>query len=154
MIDTVPFVVDLMRKNYEAVGFIQSTAVEFIHSREQVLVQYENDDPCGYLIHGTGYPLMRVYQVCMCFDARRQLGATNLIHQLVAKAESFGCSGISLWCADDLDANQFWQAIGAQYVGQRIGGRKRGRMHNRYFLTLSNSRQTSFDFGGIIEVDP
>ena len=130
------YVSDLMRKNYEAVGFIPKPRVEAYLQKNQVLFQTENDDPCGYLIFGNGWPTLKVYQCCIQYDARRLEHATNLVKRLITEAYDRWCTSISLWCADDLEANSFWGSSGFVFQGQREGGRARGRKHNLWVMKL------------------
>jgi len=135
------YVSSLMAKNYEAVGFIPEPRLEHYFQRGQVLLQTENDDPCGYLVFGNGWPRLRVYQCCVQIDARRLDHATELIRRLVNEAYRRHCTSISLWCADDLAANAFWKAAGFEFVGQRDNHNRRGRKHNGWLLRLPNSIQ-------------
>lgn len=137
----LPFVRDLMEKNYEAVGFIPAPRLEDYLNRGQVLLQHENGEPCGYLAFGNGWPVLKVYQCCICFDARRVAHASELVRRLIEIARNRNCIAISLWCADDLDANGFWRAMGFQFGGQREGGAKRGRKHNKWVLFVTGAAQ-------------
>lgn len=135
------YVRDLMEKNYEAVGFIPTPRLEQYVERGQILLQTENDEPCGYLAFGNGWPVLKVYQCCIQYDARRLDHATSLVARLIEVARLRGCTAISLWCADDLDANSFWRASGFQFGGQRDGGARRGRKHNRWVLWVAMADQ-------------
>jgi ribosomal protein S18 acetylase RimI-like enzyme len=140
---TVPlhYVRDLMEKNYEAVGFLPLPRLEEYAQRDQVLVQYENNEPCGYLAFGNGWPVLKVYQCCIQVDARRAAQATALVNRLIGIARERNCIAISLWCADDLESNGFWRALGFHFGGQREGGQKRGRKHNKWTLLISGTAQ-------------
>jgi ribosomal protein S18 acetylase RimI-like enzyme len=137
------YVRDLMEKNYEAVGFIPLPALEQYVQRGQVLMQYENDEPCGYLAFGNGWPVLKVYQCCIQVDARRAAQASALVLRLIDIARERNCVAISLWCADDLESNSFWQAMGFHFGGQREGGAKRGRKHNKWTLLVIGGAQFS-----------
>jgi ribosomal protein S18 acetylase RimI-like enzyme len=137
----LPYVRDLMEKNYEAVGFIPLPRLEDYAQRGQILVQRENDEPCGYLAFGNGWPVLKVYQCCIQVDARRAAQATALVDKLISIARERNCIAISLWCADDLESNGFWQAMGFHFGGQREGGQKRGRMHNKWVLFVTGGAQ-------------
>ena len=136
--DTIlKYIDDLAHKNSEALSFIPMSKLEQYAEAGQILVQYENDDPCGFLIYGLGWPTMKVYQECIQYDARRRKNGLELISKLIAAAESRKCSRIVLWCADDLPANEFWRAAGFCFAGQRDGGSRRGRKHNLWRMELS-----------------
>lgn len=136
MSDTVKYVVDLARKNAEALSFIPAPRLEQYSQNGQILVAFENDEPCGFLVLGNGAETMRVYQACIQYDSRRREHGLALVRRLVAKATQKGCQSISLWCADDLESNEFWRAAGFTFAGQRTGGRSRGRLHNRWMMSL------------------
>jgi hypothetical protein len=89
----IPYVRDLMEKNYEAVGFIPLPRLEDYALRGQILVQHENDEPCGYLAFGNGWPVLKVYQCCIQVDARRAAQATVLVDKLISIARRSGS-----WC--------------------------------------------------------
>lgn len=130
-----------MEKNYEAVGFLPLPRLEEYAQRGQILLQTENDDPCGYLAFGNGWPTLKVYQCCIQYDARRLEHATALVNRLVVIGRQRGCTAISLWCADDLDANAFWKASGFHFGGQRDVGNRRGRKHNKWVLWIPDTPQ-------------
>ena len=130
------FVVSLMEKNYESLGFLPRPKLEEYAQRGQVLLELENDEPCGYLVYGNGWPRLRIYQACIQYDARRREHGISLVTKLVRVADERRCEMITLWCADDLDANAFWKVAGFSFGGQREGGMKRGRKHNLWVMRL------------------
>ena len=135
----VAYAVALAKRNSEALSFIPTPQLENYAAKGQLLIQTENDEPCGFLVYGAGFPVMRVYQSCIQFDARRRENGMALVARLVAVAERRQCQGISLWCAQDLEANAFWSAAGFQLIGRREGGLRRGRIHNHWLLPVGPS---------------
>jgi ribosomal protein S18 acetylase RimI-like enzyme len=127
---------DLARKNSEALSFIPTPRIEQYARDGQLWIATENDEPCGFLIFGNGWPQTRIYQACIQYDARRREHGMALVSTLADKARAMGCTDIRLWCADDLDANEFWRAAGFEYCAARRGGRRRGRQHNLWALRL------------------
>ncbi len=125
-----------MERNYEAVGFLPRPKLEEYAHRGQLLAATENDDFCGYLVYGNGWPKLRVYQACIQYDARRREHGMSLVGRLIRIAAEKDCEMISLWCADDLEANDFWKTAGFVFGGQREGGKKRGRKHNLWTMRL------------------
>lgn len=136
----IDYIASLMEKNYEAVGFIPRPRLEHYSASGQILVELENDEPCGYLVYGNGWPRLRIYQACIQYDARRREHGLKLVERLILEADRMGCEMISLWCADDLDANTFWKSAGFQFGGQRNGGAKRGRKHNLWVFRLQTAQ--------------
>jgi len=137
----VKYAVDLARRNSEALSFIPQPRLEQYAEFGQLLIESENDDPCGFLVFGNTFPILKIYQACIQYDVRRIQHGLNLLRRLINYAEHYGFTAISLHCADDLEANQFWQAAGFQFAGQRLGGQRRGRMHNRWIMYLSSPLQ-------------
>ena len=136
--EVVKYAADLMRKNYEAVGFLPIPRLHAYAEAAQLWLQYENDDPCGYLVFGNGWPVLKVYQCCIQTDARRAEHASTLIRALIRAAEDRGCLSVALWCADDLESNFFWPAMGFERSGTRDNGNCRGRMHTRWVYRLQS----------------
>lgn len=141
------YVESLMRQNYEAVGFLPLSVVAKYLEANQLWLQYENDEPCGYLLFGNGWPICRVFQCCIQTDARRRSAASTLIQALVSKAENSGYNAITLRCADDLESNNFWRAAGFSFTGQSQGGKSRGRLINHWQLALRGSTQPDLFWG-------
>lgn len=130
---------DLARKNSEALSFIPTPKIAEYAERDQLVIATENDEPCGFLIYGAGWPQTRIYQACIQYDARRREHGMALVAQVAAQARTAGCSDVRLWCADDLDSNEFWRSSGFEYVASRRGGRRRGRTHNLWVLRLTEA---------------
>jgi ribosomal protein S18 acetylase RimI-like enzyme len=133
----VKYADDLARKNSEALSFIPRPMIENYARRGQLMLALENDEPCGFLIHGENWPQVRIYQACIQYDARRREHGMALVAALSSRARERGCHDVRLWCADDLDSNEFWRSAGFEYCAQRRGGRRRGRKHNLWALRLA-----------------
>jgi hypothetical protein len=65
-----------------------------------------------------------------------------LVNRLIDIARERNCIAISLWCADDLESNGFWQAMGFHFGGQREGGQKRGRNAQQMGAARDRRRST------------
>lgn len=130
--DPLRYVTDLARKHYEEIGFLPAPRLEEYRRSGQLWTADENGEPCGFLVWGNGWPVLRVYQVCIQYDAQRRLHGAALIGKLINKAEAEGYDRISCWVADDIPANDFWQAMGFVKMAERAGGKKRGRKHNAW----------------------
>jgi GNAT superfamily N-acetyltransferase len=130
------YIQDLSRKHYEEIGFLPRPRLEQYVESGQVFMEHENGDPCGFLVWGSGFPVLRIYQACIQYDAQRRQHGYALVRRLIEKADAGGYECISLWCADDLDANDFWKSCGFQWSGIRDGGVRRGRKHNRWMFWM------------------
>lgn len=134
------YIEHLARSNYEAIGFIPRPKLAEYAARGQILMAEENDESAGFLVFGAGWPTLRIYQACIQYDARRREHGASLVARLITEAQRRGCHLISLWCADDLPANEFWQALGFRKVGTRPGGKARGRLHNQWVLSVTTEQ--------------
>jgi len=135
---SVEYAVNLMRKNYEQVGFLPKPRMSEYAISGQLWLQYENNEPCGYLVFGNGWPILKVYQCCIQIDAQRVRHASILIRALIEKAKDWKCSMITLWCAEDLESNSFWQAMGFEMKSQRNKNNTRGRLHNGWVYYIQD----------------
>ena len=136
MSGAVRYAADLAKKNSEALSFIPTPRLEQYHRDGQLLLATENDEPCGFVVFGCGWPLLKVFQACIQYDARRRHAGLELVSRLRGIAEG-NRQDIALWCADDLDANDFWRAAGFALVGRKSGGVRRGRMLNGWVLPVA-----------------
>jgi hypothetical protein len=67
-----------------------------------------------------------IYQLVVGETQRRSLIGAMLVQAMFEKA-AYGCRLFSCWCAQDLDANWFWQSIGFVPLAFRTGSSARGR---------------------------
>lgn len=137
----LPYVLDLGRRHYEEIGFIPKPRLEQYARQGQLWTEHENGELCGYLVWGNGWPVLRVYQVCIQYDAQRRLHGARLIGRLIQKAEREGYSRISCWVADDIPANDFWRSMGFVLSGERDGGAARKRRHNAWVYECADPLQ-------------
>ena len=89
--------------------------------------------PLGYLIAADWYfkrdEVGYVTQLCVAPHARRSLVGAALL-QAQFDRSAYGCRLYSCWCAQDLAANEFWEAMGFVPIAYRTGSRReegRGR---------------------------
>lgn len=151
--ELVMYADSLAKKNVEALSFLPKPRLLEYAVRGQLMVETENGEPCGFLVYGNGWPYMKVYQVAVEYDARRREHGLALVGRLIERARAKGCHAVSLWCADDLDANNFWQAAGFSFAGKRQGGLARGRQHNRWVLVVDSAPVSLWDLSGMTAID-
>ena len=137
----INFLIDLARRHTDEIGFIPRPKLEQYFESGQVLLESENDEPCGFLVFGSGWPRLKIYQACVAYDAQRRQHGLALVGKLIARAASAGYDAISLWCADDLAANEFWRAAGFQKTRTKQGGSRRGRRLNLWIFWLPSPLQ-------------
>ncbi len=118
------YVVDLQKRNSEAIGFLSRVALQEKIERKQVHLALENDAPAGFLHHGSlARPEVRIFQAAIQYDARRRHHGMMLVQDLIDRATKAGAQGISLRCLDYLDANDFWTVAGFEHIGTEPGGK-------------------------------
>ena len=163
-----PFIDELQKANKHGVGFMWEKAIKghiekgnvlvaeaTTVNREQSTVNSGGDDssvdcslgtvhsprPVGYVLGVDRYlkrdELGVIYQMCVAPGYRRSLVAANLL-KAKFEASAYGCRLYCCWCAQDLAANRFWEAMGFVPLAFRTGGGRgktkkdgkfRGRMH-------------------------
>ena len=122
------YIVHLARQEFESIGFIPVSRYEKICKGESggdtLDICFENGDPVGfcYASHNK-YGTTKIQQICIQEDARLQERASALVDAATLPSDSY----MSLRCAADLAANQFWQALGFQPIRRRSGGSSRQR---------------------------
>ncbi|MEM7806675.1 MAG: GNAT family N-acetyltransferase [Planctomycetota bacterium] len=83
--------------------------------------------PRGFLIASDRYrsrdEVGLITQMCVVPEARRSLVAAALL-QAQFDRSAYGCRLYSCWCAQDLEANRFWEAMGFVPIAFRTGSRK------------------------------
>lgn len=88
--------------------------------------------PAGYLIGNDRYQhrdeLGVIFQMCVKPEFRRSLVAGNLLRAQFERS-AYGCRLYCCWCAQDIEANRFWESMGFVPIAFRAGSEKRGRVH-------------------------
>ncbi len=93
----------------------------------------------GYVISRDRYlkrdELGVVFQLCVAPGVQRKLVGAALVREVFERS-AYGCRLYCCWCAQDLDANYFWESLGFLPVAFRAGSAKRrsargqkGRVH-------------------------
>lgn len=111
-------------------GFLPRLAYAQAVELGRVFLCFENGDPCGYAIHGPALRETKIYQVVVTDDCRRIEHGTALVEAVRLYADADRAFSLSCHVAEDLDAVQFWQAIGLQIVGERC--RRQDRKRKQY----------------------
>jgi hypothetical protein len=141
------FIDRLQAMHGKALGFMRKAALEGKIAAGEVLVAWaaspcsseeENNTgwqpvPLGYCIFSNRYlkrdELGVVYQMNVVPGAQRKLVAATLLKEVFERAP-YGCKLCCCWCAQDLDANYFWEAAGFIPLAFRTGAvGKKTRTH-------------------------
>lgn len=152
-IDDLPFIDALQKKNTKSVGFMQTKALEGKIRAGNILVAWasrpcagglsrecmgetpmarEDEDRVGYLIGHDQYfkrdDVGIIYQINVAPGRQRGfVGAALLKAQFERSA--YGCKLYCCWCAQDIEANRFWEAMGFVPLAFRAGSEKKQRVH-------------------------
>ena len=106
----------LRKKEGDALGFIPMQRYEMEVNGERhgsIYLTWDNGDPTGF-IYAThsGRGTTHIIQAAVQEDARRMERASLLVDAVVADGQKRRSWLTSLRCADDLDSNHFWEALG------------------------------------------
>jgi N-acetylglutamate synthase-like GNAT family acetyltransferase len=127
------YIESLANKESKAVGFIPRVAYESAITgkkssehrwsdtcNDKIFLCIENEDPVGFVMISYG-KIAKVNQICIQEDARRIERGKLLINQAIRHGAGKGIFDFGCGCADDLESNKFWQAMGWDKVKQRKG---------------------------------
>jgi len=128
--DMISFVDGLQRKNAEALSFYPRQVFEREQEKGRLFLGMLNGEPCGYLYVGAQGIDVKCHQVCIQYDARRRLYGAAIVAVMEQYAEEGRAASITLRCGFDLDANDFWKAMGYNVVAHHLGGARRMRTIN------------------------
>jgi ribosomal protein S18 acetylase RimI-like enzyme len=114
----------LRKKEGDAVGFIPMQRYEMEvrgERRGSLYLAWDNGDPTGF-IYAThsGRGVTHIQQVAIQEDARRMERATLLVNAARDDGLARHTWLLSLRCADDLEANDFWRALGFTLEAERL----------------------------------
>lgn len=133
------FVIGLMKQNTDALGFIPETTVDQRYIRQgRFIIQKRNGNPVGYVLHGkpTAGGVLSIAQAVIDYDFRQRGHGMDAISTLIDRAKAVNCRAIKLRCADDLQANSFWQQIGFELCRVDSPSNRRRRRINTYMMDL------------------
>lgn len=123
------FILHLMKREHESLGFIPREGVERRIERREVSIALENGDVAGFCLFGKSYShasfIRPIFQACIDFDVRRRRLGLDLVGAVERSALLDGQCLVRLWCRASLPANEFWKSAGYVLAGQREGGAKR-----------------------------
>jgi hypothetical protein len=78
--DLLAYVVSLQAKNSNELGFLPACVFERGADDRRLFLGLLDGEPCGYILAGSGYQgVLRRWQVCIQYDARRRLYGAMLV---------------------------------------------------------------------------
>src|SRR5262249_47949372 len=130
--DDLRFIDHLQKKFSFQVGFMPLVWLAGYLRSGSVLMAFENDQPAGYLLGKTSYNRSQqdaiIYQAAIEYDAQRSHIGTALVQHFIDVLPD-RITRISLWCAQDIDANLFWEALSFTPLAYRQGSHSTQRFH-------------------------
>ena len=129
----VPFIDHLQKMHSHMVGWMPGKQLEGKISAGHVLIgEDEKKTPVGYVISQDQYmgrdDVGVIYQLNVAPLQQRNLIGATLIKSVFERA-AYGCRLFCLWCAQDIQANFFWESIGFIPLAFRTGARHKQRTH-------------------------
>jgi len=132
------YVVDLSKKETNSIGFIPKMAYEAAITgikkgkrwsdvcNDRLFVCLSNNDLVGFCLASFGKAFQnprkgKIAQICIQSDARKIDRGRLLLANVLGYGASIGCYDFGCGCANDLESNFFWQAMGWTHFGQRKG---------------------------------
>lgn len=113
------------------IGFLPWSVYHAAAEAQQLCQIHRNGDLVGFcMARPNKLRELRIIQIWVRPDARLIEHGRALL-EFVEKniAAPHGATVVRLWCAEDLAANLFWDALGFTYRGWRWGNHKRPRRH-------------------------
>lgn len=132
--DLLLYVDSLQKKNAEALSFYPKCVFEREAENGRIFLGLLNGQPAGYLYVGAHGGDVKCHQVCIEYDARKRLYGSSLVQAMEDYAE--GSYSITLRCGFDLEANNFWKAMGYSCIAVQNGGIRRMRKINVWRKSL------------------
>jgi len=138
-------IMHLMRTENDKLGFIPITQLlQKIKTTDCLIWQRDgNGNKIGYLIHSpiTYMKPIHIELTVIDIERRRRKWATRAVAELIRKAYQSNAPLIRLRCAQDLEANKFWQSCGFQLTAQVPNMRQQPRDINIWTLTRQDFQQ-------------
>lgn len=134
MMDDLPFLDELQKQHSKALGFFPRAQMEGYVRNGWVLIAEDQAtrQPVGYCASRDRYlkrdELGVIYQLCVAPGVQRKLVGASLI-KAVFERSAYGCRLYCCWCAQDLDANHFWESLGFVPIAFRAGSTGKKRVH-------------------------
>jgi len=120
-----PFIDRLQDMHSKALGFMPKAQLQGKIDAGHVLVaEDEMRLPIGYCMSQDRYfkrdDLGIIYQMSIAPAAQRKLVGATLLRAVFERA-AYGCRLFCCWCAQDLEANHFWESLGFVPLAFRAG---------------------------------
>jgi hypothetical protein len=131
--DDLPFLDRLQKIHTRQVGWMPTKQLEGkIKLGHVIIAEGEAKQSVGYCIGSDQYfkrdDVGIIYQMNVVPDRQRGLIGATLIKAMFHRA-AYGCRLFCCWCAQDIEANRFWESLGFIPLAFRAGSRGKQRVH-------------------------
>jgi len=132
-LDDLPFIDSLQKKTTKQVGFMPRAQFEGKIKLGHALVAVDGTGQrAGYLIGNDQYfkhdDVGIIYQINVAPEYRGSLVAATLLKAQFERS-AYGCKLYCCWCAQDIEANRFWESCGFVPLAFRAGSAAKSRVH-------------------------
>jgi N-acetylglutamate synthase-like GNAT family acetyltransferase len=129
----VTFIDALQKRHGEQVGFMRTSWIEAKIGAGQVIVAEDSSGtPVGYCMGVDRYfkrdDVGIIHQMNVVPGKQRGFVGATLLKAMFDRA-AYGCKLFSCWCAQDIEANKFWESMGFVALAYRAGSEKKARVH-------------------------
>jgi N-acetylglutamate synthase-like GNAT family acetyltransferase len=129
----LPFIDALQKQHTKQLGWMPTNALEGKLKRGHVIIaEDEAKQGVGYCIGHDQYfkrdDVGIIYQLNVLPTKQRGLIGATLIKAMFDRA-AYGCRLFCCWCAQDIEANHFWESLGFVPLAFRAGSRGKQRVH-------------------------
>jgi hypothetical protein len=143
----LPFMDALQKMHTHMVGWFPSKQMEeYIDGGHVLIAEDAQRRAMGYCIAKDHYmgrdDVGIVYQLNVAPGAQRHLVGAMLVKAWFDKT-AYGCRLFSCWCAQDIQANFFWEAMGFVPIAFRAGSRGKQRIHIFWQRRIADGDQTT-----------
>jgi N-acetylglutamate synthase-like GNAT family acetyltransferase len=129
----IPFIDSLQKIHRNGVGFMARAWIEGkIEKGEIVVAEDASKQPVGYCMGIDRYCKRDdcgiIHQLNVIPGKQRGFVGATLLKAMFDRA-AYGCRLFCCWCAQDIEANKFWESMGFVPLAFRAGSDKRARVH-------------------------
>jgi ribosomal protein S18 acetylase RimI-like enzyme len=131
--DDVAFIDALQKRHSRTVGFMKTMAIEGkIKARQVIVAEDARGERVGYCMGQDQYfkrdDVGIIYQLNVAPGRQRGFVGATLLRAMFDRA-AYGCRLFCCWCAQDIEANRFWEAMGFVPLAYRAGSADKKRLH-------------------------
>jgi N-acetylglutamate synthase-like GNAT family acetyltransferase len=132
-LDDVPFIDRLQKMHGDRVGFMATSWLDAKIAKGEIIVAEDaGGERVGYCMGVDKYSGREdcgiIHQLNVVPGKQRGFVGATLLKAMFDRA-AYGCKLFCCWCAQDIEANRFWESMGFVPLAYRAGSTKKGRVH-------------------------